>query len=107
MADVPRLLAAHAYSAANWLALHARRHMHVYGTTKEQLGWLAINSRSNAALNPRATYRDPLSMDDYLSARMISDPFGLLDCDVPVDGSVAFVVSAAAAASRLRPPRSC
>jgi acetyl-CoA acetyltransferase len=93
MADVPRLLAAHAYSAANWLALHARRHMHQYGTTKEQLGWLAINSRRNAALNPRATYRDPLSMEEYLSARTISDPFGLLDCDVPVDGSVAFVVS--------------
>jgi acetyl-CoA acetyltransferase len=99
MADVPRLLAAHAYSAANWLALHARRHMHLYGTTKEQLGWLAINSRRNAALNPRATYRDPLSMEDYLSARMISDPFGLLDCDVPVDGSVAFVVSTAEAAT--------
>ena len=99
MADVPRLLAAHSYSAANWLALHARRHMHVYGTTKEQFGWLAINSRSNAALNPRATYRDPLSMDEYLSARMISDPFGLLDCDVPVDGSVAFVVSTADAAA--------
>ncbi len=93
MADVPRLIAAHAYSAANWLALHARRHMHLYGTTKEQLGWLAINSRKNAALNPRAAYRAPLSMDEYLSARMISDPFGLLDCDVPVDGSVAFVVS--------------
>jgi len=99
MADVPRLLAAHSYSAANWLALHARRHMHVYGTTKEQLGWLAINSRINAASNPRATYRDPLSMDEYLSARTISDPFGLLDCDVPVDGSVAFVVSIADAAT--------
>jgi acetyl-CoA acetyltransferase len=99
MADVPRLLAAHAYSAANWLALHARRHMHQYGTTKEQLGWLAINSRRNAGLNPLATYRDPLSMDDYLAARMISDPFGLLDCDVPVDGSVAFVVSTADAAT--------
>jgi acetyl-CoA acetyltransferase len=99
MADIPRLLAAHAYSAANWLALHARRHMHLYGTTKEQLGWLAINSRRNAALNPRAAYRDPLTMDDYLAARMISEPFGLLDCDVPVDGSVAFVVSTAAAAS--------
>ncbi len=99
MADVPRLLAAHAYSAANWLALHARRHMHQYGTTKEQLGWLAINSRRNAELNPLATYRDPLSMADYLSARMISDPFGLLDCDVPVDGSVAFVVSSADAAA--------
>jgi acetyl-CoA acetyltransferase len=99
MADVPRLLAAHAYSAANWLALHARRHMHLYGTTKEQFGWLALNSRKNAALNPRAAYRDPLTMDDYLSARMISDPLGLLDCDVPVDGSVAFVVSTADAAS--------
>ena len=99
MADMPRLLAAHAYSAANWLALHARRHMHLYGTTKEQLGWLAINSRKNAALNPKATFRDPLSMDDYLSARMISDPLGLLDCDVPVDGSVAFVVSTADAAA--------
>ena len=95
MADIPRLLAAHAYSAANWLALHARRHMHLYGTTKEQLGWLALNSRENAALNPRAAFRDPITMDDYLSARMISDPFGLLDCDVPVDGSVAFVVSSA------------
>ena len=57
MGDVPRLLAAHAYSAANWLALHARRHMHLYGTTKEQLGWLALNSRKNAALNSGAAYR--------------------------------------------------
>lgn len=104
MSDVPRLLAVHAYSAANWLALHARRHMHLYGTTKEQLGWLAINSRRNAALNPRAAYREPLGMDDYLSARMISDPFGLLDCDVPVDGSVAFVVSTAAAAADCEHP---
>jgi len=99
MADIPRLIAAHAYSAANWLALHARRHMHLYGTTKEQLGWLALNSRRNAALNSRAAYRDPLTMEDYLSARPISDPFGLLDCDVPVDGSVAFVVSTADAAA--------
>ena len=83
----------HAYSAANWLALHARRHMHLYGTTKEQLGWLAINSRRNAAVNPRGRLPRTLTMDDYLAARMISDPFGLLDCDVPVDGSVAVVVS--------------
>ncbi len=99
MADIPRLIAAHAYSAANWLALHTRRHMHLYGTTREQLGWLALNSRRNAALNSRAAYREPLTMDEYLGARMISDPFGLLDCDVPVDGSVAFVVSAAEAAA--------
>ncbi|ORV18125.1 thiolase family protein [Mycobacterium celatum] len=95
MDDIPELLAVHAYSAANWLAMHCRRHMHLYGTTKEQLGWLAINSRRNAALNPLAVYREPLTMADYLAARPVSSPFGLLDCDVPVDGSIAVVVSAA------------
>ena len=95
MADVSYLLAAHAYSAANWLALHCQRHMALYGTTKEQLGWLAITARNNAALNPRAVYRDPMTMEQYLSARPISTPFGLLDCDVPVDGSIAVIVSTA------------
>jgi acetyl-CoA acetyltransferase len=95
MDDVNDLVAAHAYSAANWLALACRRHMELYGTTKEQLGWLAINSRRNAALNPLAVYRDPITMSDYLSARPVSLPLSLLDCDVPIDGSVALVVSAA------------
>jgi acetyl-CoA acetyltransferase len=95
MDDVNDLVAAQAYSAANWLALTCRRHMELYGTTKEQLGWLAINSRRNAALNPRAVYRDPMTMADYLAARPVSLPLGLLDCDVPIDGSVALVVSAA------------
>jgi acetyl-CoA acetyltransferase len=94
--DIGELLAAHAYSASNWVAMHCRRHMHLYGTTKEQLGWLAINSRRNAGLNPRAAYRDPMTMDDYLSARPVSTPLGLYDCDAPVDGSVALVVSPAA-----------
>lgn len=93
MDDVNDLVAAQAYSAANWLALACRRHMELYGTTKEQLGWLAVNSRRNAALNPRAVYRDPMTMADYLAARPVSLPFGLLDCDVPIDGSVALVVS--------------
>jgi len=96
MDDIADLLAAHAYSAANWLALNCRRHMHLYGTTKEQLGWLAINSRRNAALNPLAVYREPMTMTDYLAARPVSTPFGLFDCDVPVDGSIAVVVSSAA-----------
>jgi acetyl-CoA acetyltransferase len=99
MGDMSLLLAAHAYSAANWLAMHCHRHMHLHGTTREHLGWVALNARRNAALNPIATFRDPMSMDDYLSARMISTPFGLLDCDVPVDGSVAVVVSTADAAA--------
>ncbi|PQD99676.1 acetyl-CoA acetyltransferase [Mycobacterium sp. EPG1] len=93
--EIGHLLAAHAYSAANWLAMHCRRHMDRYGTTKEQLGWLALTARRNAGRNPLAVYRDPITMDDYLGARPVSSPFGLLDCDVPVDGSIAIVVSAA------------
>jgi len=91
--DIDELVAAHSYSAANWLAMHCRRHMELYGTTKEQLGWLAINSRRNAGLNPRAAYREPMTMYDYLAARPVSTPFGLFDCDVPIDGSIALVVS--------------
>ncbi|MBH0122582.1 thiolase family protein [Rhodococcus sp. CX] len=93
MGDVSYLLAANAFSAANWLALHCRRHMHEYGTTREHLGWVAINARRNAALNPSAVFRDEITMADYLAARPVSTPFGLLDCDVPVDGSIAVVVS--------------
>ena len=91
--DINALLAAHAYSAANWVAMHCQRHMELYGTTREQLGWLAINSRRNAGLNPRAAFREPMTMDDYLSSRPISTPFGLFDCDVPIDGAIALVVS--------------
>jgi len=93
MGAMAPLLGAHAYSAANWLAMNCMRHMHQYGTTKEQLGWLAINTRRNAARNPLAVMREPITMDDYLSARPVSTPFGLLDCDLPVDGSIAVVVS--------------
>lgn len=99
MGDMETLLAAQAFSAVNWLGLHCQRHMHLYGTTKQQLGWLAINSRRNASLNPLAVYREPMTMDGYLGARPISTPFGLFDCDVPVDGSIAIVVSASSYAS--------
>jgi acetyl-CoA acetyltransferase len=95
MGDMSLLLAYHGYAAPIWLSMHAKRHMELYGTTKEQLGWLAINSRRNAGLNERAVYRDAITMDDYLGARPISEPFGLLDCDVPIDGSIAVVVSTA------------
>jgi acetyl-CoA acetyltransferase/uncharacterized OB-fold protein len=83
-----------ATSAAHTLALNAQRHFHRYGTTRETLGWIALNQRANAALNPTAIYRDPVTMDDYLEARMITTPFGLYDCDVPCDGAVAVIVSA-------------
>lgn len=84
-----------AYSAGNWLALNAQRHFHEYGTTAEQLAMIPINARANAARNPKAVYRDPMTLDDYLAARMITTPFRLFDCDVPVDGSTALIVSRA------------
>jgi acetyl-CoA acetyltransferase/uncharacterized OB-fold protein len=94
-----------ATSAAHTLAMNAQRHFHRYGTSRETLGWIALNQRANAALNPTAIYREPLTMDDYLAARMITTPFGLYDCDVPCDGAVAVIVSAADAASDLAKPR--
>lgn len=82
-----------AFSAANWIGMMANRHMQTFGTTREQLGAIAVNARRNAMRNPAAVYRDPITLDDYLGARMITTPFGLYDCDVPCDGAVAVVVS--------------
>jgi acetyl-CoA acetyltransferase len=93
-----------AMSAANWLAMYARRHMHEYGTTREHLGIIATTARRHARFNPKAVYTEPMSMDDYLGARMVSDPFCLYDCDAPVDGSTAVVVSAAEVARDLPHP---
>lgn len=92
-------------SAANWIAMMAQRHFYEFGTTREQLAWIAINARRNAALNAKAIYREPMTLEDYVSARMISTPLGLYDCDAPADGSTAVIVSAAEAAADLaRPP---
>lgn len=82
-----------AASAACWVACYARRHMHDYGTTRTQLGAIAVNGRANAASNPDAIYTEPMTIDDYLAVRMVSDPLCLYDCDVPCDGSTAVVVS--------------
>jgi acetyl-CoA acetyltransferase len=91
-----------ASSAANWIGMQASQYFERYGTTRETLGWIALNARRNAALNPYAVYQDPITMEDYLSARMISTPFGLYDCDVPCDSSVAVIISAAETAGDLR-----
>ncbi|HUL99410.1 MAG TPA: OB-fold domain-containing protein [Mycobacterium sp.] len=93
-----------AVSAAHTLAQNAQRHFHRYGTTRETLGWIALNQRANAALNPTAIYRKPLTMEDYLEARMITTPFGLYDCDVPCDGAVAVIVSHADVARDMAKP---
>ncbi|HTR70533.1 MAG TPA: OB-fold domain-containing protein [Mycobacteriales bacterium] len=83
-----------AMSAANLIGMYASNHFARYGTTREALGWISTTERAHAALNPDAIYRDPMTMEDYLSARLVSTPFGLYDCDVPCDGSIAVVVSA-------------
>jgi acetyl-CoA acetyltransferase len=90
-----------ALSAANWLAMPAQRYMHDFGLTREHLGHIAINARTNAGLNPDAVYREPMTMDDYLGARMISEPLCLYDCDVPCDGATAVIVSRRDAAAGL------
>jgi acetyl-CoA acetyltransferase len=91
-------------SAAIWIAMFAQRHFHDYGTTREQLAWIALNARRNAALNPKAIYTEPMTMDDYLAARMITTPFCLYDCDVPCDGGTAVIVSRIDRAKDLRKP---
>ncbi|MCU1613525.1 MAG: acetyl-CoA acetyltransferase [Frankiales bacterium] len=86
-------------SAVHWLGVVANRYVTQYGLTREQLAQVALTARRNAGLNPKAVYRDPLTLEDYLAARMISTPLCLYDCDVPADGSTAFVVSHADAAA--------
>jgi acetyl-CoA acetyltransferase len=90
--------------APQWYAPYLRRYMHDFGLTREQLGQLAVSARIMAARNPKAIYKEPIGLDDYLSARMISDPICLYDCDVHCDGSTAFVVSGADLVSDLPRP---
>ena len=92
------------YSAACWLAMCAQRHMYEFGTTQEQLAQIALNQRRNAARNPNAIFHEELTLDDYLSSRMITTPFHLYDCDVPCDGSTAVIVSAAEHAKNVDHP---
>jgi len=91
-------------SAAQWIAMYADRYMHDFAMTREQLAQIALNGRRNAARNPRAVYTEPLTLDNYLSSRMISYPLCLFDCDVPADGCTAFVVSRRDAAKGLAKP---
>jgi len=83
-----------AFSAANWTAQYAMRHVKRFGLTREQLAQIALTDRANALLNPRALVREPLTMEQYLSARMISTPLCLYDCDRYTDASTVLIVSA-------------
>lgn len=85
-----------ATSAACWTAQYAARHVHKYGMTREQLAQIAINGSKNAMLNPnaRAITKEELTLDKYMSARMISTPLCLYDCDRFSDASTVIIVSA-------------
>jgi len=74
-------------------AMAARRHMHQYGTTSEQLAEIAVVTRRHAGLNPFAMYRKPITIKDVLDSRMIADPLHLLDCCVVSDGGGAVLVT--------------
>jgi acetyl-CoA acetyltransferase len=98
--------AAYGYFGVNAMyALVAKRHMHVYGTTQDQLGAVAVAQRRWANRNPAAQMHDePLTLDDYRRSRWIVEPFHLFDCCLVSNGGCAVIVTSAARARNLRKP---
>ena len=85
--------------------LSYRDYLHRYGAGREHLGRYLVSNRANAHRNPRAYFRDkPLTLEDYLGQRMIAEPLGIFDCDIPLDGCAAIVLASADRARDLRNP---
>jgi acetyl-CoA acetyltransferase len=84
------------------LATLTRRYMHDFGATSEQFARVAVTQRANAGRNPRAFFRDPITIEDVLASRMIADPLHLLDCSLETDGACAVVVTTAKRARDLK-----
>jgi len=82
-------------------AMLARRYMHEYGATSEQLARISVIERQNASMHPDAAFRDPITIDDVLNSRIISEPLHLLDCAAVHDGGAAFIVTSAKRAKKL------
>ncbi|MBK7952329.1 MAG: nonspecific lipid-transfer protein [Deltaproteobacteria bacterium] len=87
-----------------WMAMWAREHQQVYGSTCEDLGAIAVTQRRHAVANEHAVQRDPITIDDYLAARWINEPLRLYDCALEIDGAVALVLATAERAADLRRP---
>jgi len=83
-------------------AMGAARHMHQYGTTREQLAEVAVAARKWALLNPMAWEKEPLTIEQVLGARMVSYPFTVRDCCLVLDGGGAMIVTSAKRAKSLR-----
>jgi acetyl-CoA acetyltransferase len=87
--------------ATSQFALIQNRYMHQYRLAPEQLGKIAVTTRYHASLNPGAIYRKPITLQDYLSSRVLSDPIRLLDCVPIVNGGLAYIVTSASTARTL------
>lgn len=83
-------------------ALTAQRHMHEFGTTSEQLAEIAVTMRRHASMNPHAKFRDPITVEDVMTSRLVSSPLHLLDCCMISDGGGAVVVTSAERARDLK-----
>src|SRR4051794_14290097 len=86
------------------VALIARRHMAVFGSTPEQFGQQAVVQRAHAVNTPEALRREPITLDDWAASRPIAEPLRLLDCSLECDGGVAVIVTSAERAADLRQP---
>jgi acetyl-CoA acetyltransferase len=89
-------------SIPGFYAMIAKRHMHVYGTTREHLAHIAVNTRRHALLHPNAHMKSAITLDDVLSAKPIADPLGMLDCCLISDAGGAFIVTSAERAKDLK-----
>jgi acetyl-CoA acetyltransferase len=85
-------------------AMAARRHMHLYGTTSEQFGTIAVGQRKWAALSPWAQMKKPMTLEDHQTSRLISEPLRLLDCCLVSNGAVAVIVTSSERARDLKQP---
>ncbi len=85
-------------------AMATRRHMHLFGTTSEQLGAIAVAQRQWALMNERAQMRKPLTLEDHQASRYIAEPLHLFDCCLVSNGAIALVVTSAEQARHLRQP---
>ena len=83
----------HLYSISLQQSLLFNKYVHQSGIRPEQIGQIAVNQRRNASLNPAAVYRTPITIEDYLASEVLTTPLRIYDCDVPIDGSTAIIVS--------------
>ena len=75
-------------------AMIARRHMHDFGTTREQIAQVAVKNHKHGSLNPKAQYQKEISLETVLRSPLVSDPLGMFDCAPNSDGAAAVVLCA-------------